>query len=376
MGSHPARVHKRKHLRYEPIAIKITNIHNNTRIRKNLDFCLANLLYINYNKIIQEILCKETDSQGDVLMKFVFLDQDIRKDFLNAEEIIAPLRKRGEVVFYDDVPCSQEVLYERAKDADVVIFAINQLENPLIERLKNLKHVQFMGIGYKNYVDEEFCASKGIKALGVGEYGSNAVAEYSLALMLSLFRGITIGDSRMKKHDWNMNGLLGRELSGSTVGIIGTGAIGGLVARKVSILGGEVIAFDIKEDHDLITNYGVKYTSLECIMKESDIVSVHLKYTKSTEKMISANLLHLMKPDAFFMNTARAQVVDYDALYEILQKSKIRGAAVDVHYGEPPANWKLTELENVISTPHIGYYTGIANTNLLRKSVESVINNI
>ena len=312
-------------------------------------------------------------------MKFVFLDQDVNRDFINGNEVIAPLKKLGEVCCYDDDPCPQEELYERASDADVIIFSINQLGNPLIEKLaqnKKLKHIQFMGIGYKSYVDEEFCRSLGISVLGVGEYGSNAIAEYAIALMLSSIRGIAVGDRRMKKHEWNMKGLLGGEIAGSTVGVVGTGAIGRLVAQKLHLLGAEVIAFDIREDRELIEKYGVRYVSLEELMRTSDIVSVHLKYTSQTEKIISAEMLSLMKPEAVFINTARAQVVDYDALLRMLKDGKISAAAVDVHYGEPPHDWDLVCMDNVIATPHIAYFTAVANTNLLRKSVESVLKNI
>lgn len=312
-------------------------------------------------------------------MKFVFLDQDVNRDFINGNEVIDPLKKRGEVVCYDDAPCSQEELYERAKDADVIIFSINQLGNQLIEKLaqhKKLKHIQFMGIGYKNYVDENFCKSLGITVCGVGEYGSNAVAEYTIALMLTAIRGITIADRRMKMREWNMKGLLGGEIAGSTVGIVGTGAVGRNVAQKLFLLGANVIAFDIQKDNELIEKYNVKYVSLEELMRMSDIVSVHLKYTSQTEKIISADKLSLMKPQAVFINTARAQIVDYNALLSMVKYEQLRAAAIDVHYGEPPHEWDLACMDNVIATPHIAYFTGVANTNLLRKSVESVLENI
>lgn len=310
-------------------------------------------------------------------MNFVFLDQDINKDFINGEAIIAPLEKLGEVNCFNDTPCSQEILYERAKDANVIIFSINQLEKSLIKKLslkKKLKLIQFMGIGYKNYVDVEYCASLGISVAGVGEYGSNAIAEYAIGLMLSLIRGINIGDRRMKNREWNTLGLLGGEIKGSIVGVVGTGAIGRLVAQKVKLLGGDVIAFDQRQDRELIERFGVRYVSLEELMKLSDIVTVHIKHTAETDRMISARLLSMMKLEAVFINTARAQVVDYGALYKILRNSKIRAAAIDVHNEEPPRDWDLVNLENVISTPHIAYFTAAANTNLLRKSVESVLN--
>lgn len=308
-------------------------------------------------------------------MKIVFIDQNVYKDFAHKIDIIAPLEKLGEVTAYDDLPVPDEELYSRASDADVIILSIHQLRNGLIERFRNLKLIQFMGIGYRNYMDEDFCASRGIKALGIGEYGSNAVAEYTLGLALALFRGIPEGDRRLKNEVWDMQGLLGKELAGSTFGIVGTGAIGRLVAKKATLLGARVIAHDLVENRELVEKHQVEYVDLETLFGRSDLVSCHLIHTKATEKLVSGKLLSSMKEGAFFVNTSRAQVVDYDALYELLRTKHLRGAALDVHYSEPPEDYSLAKLENVIATPHLGYYTEMALENQLRKVVESVVAN-
>ena len=309
-------------------------------------------------------------------MKIVFIDQNVYKDFAHKIDIIAPLQKIGEVTAYDDIPVSEDVLYFRARDADVIILSIHQLRNAFIERIRNLKLIQFMGIGYRNYMDEEFCASRGIKALGIGEYGSNAVAEYALGLALALFRGIAEGDRRLKREAWDMQGLLGREIAGSTFGIVGTGAIGRLVAKKAAMLGARVIAHDLVENPELVEKHQVEYVDLKTLFAGSDVVSCHLTHTKATEKLVSGELLSSMKAGSFFVNTSRAQVVDYDALYGLLESGHIRGAALDVHYSEPPEDYSLAKLENVIATPHLGYYTEMALENQLRKVVESVVANV
>jgi D-3-phosphoglycerate dehydrogenase len=306
-------------------------------------------------------------------LKIVFIDQDIRVNVINGEEAVSPLKAFGDVTYYDDAPCSQDVLYERGRDADVIFFKINQFSNELIDRFTNLKFLQFMGIGYGNYLDANHCAERGITVRGIGEYGSNPVAEFALALILCSMRHIIPADRRMKAKIWDTAGLLGGELSLSTVGIIGTGAIGSLVARKVSLLGAKALAFDNVEKQELKDSFGVRYTSLETLMRESDIVTVHLSYTAQTERLITGELLSLMKPESFFINLARAQIVDYAALRSILERGGIRGAAIDVHYGEPPADWSLALMENVIATPHMGYFTASTNTNMLKKSVESVL---
>jgi phosphoglycerate dehydrogenase-like enzyme len=306
-------------------------------------------------------------------LKIVFIDQDYRANVSDGEGIVAPLREYGEVAGYDDAPCGQEVLYERARGAEVVFFKINHLSRGLIERLERTKFMQFIGIGYSDYLDVPHCESRGITVRGIGEYGSNSVAEFALALIMNALRNITVADARMKSRVWSLDGMLGRELSSSTVGVVGTGAVGGLVARKASLLGSRVLACDVSPSAELAEKFGVEYTDIERLMRESDVVSVHLKYTPATKGMISRELLGTMKPGAYFVNTARAQVADYGALEDMLRGGRLAGAAIDVHYAQPPERWSLTDMENVIATPHMGYYTETANTNMLRLSVESVL---
>ncbi|MDR3164540.1 MAG: hypothetical protein LBU13_03090 [Synergistaceae bacterium] len=306
-------------------------------------------------------------------MKIVFIDQDYRANVRDGEGIIAPLLAYGDVVGYDDRPCSQETLAERGRGAEIIFFKINQPSNNIIDGWTGLKFMQFIGIGYSNYLDVPHCNSMGITVRGIGEYGSNSVAEFTLGVILNAIRGISLADRRMKEKIWTLDGMLGRELSSSTVGVIGTGAVGALAARKVSLLGARTIACDIYRNRELEEKYGVRYADIETVMRESDVVSVHLKYTPETEGMISRKLLGLMRRGAYFINTSRAQIVDYAALEAMLRDGRLAGAAIDVHYGEPPADWSLAHLENVIATPHMGYYTEAANTNMLRLSVESVM---
>ncbi|MDR3255496.1 MAG: hypothetical protein LBT31_07990 [Synergistaceae bacterium] len=308
-------------------------------------------------------------------MKFVFIDQDYRLNVSDGDGIVKRLKEFGDVEFYDDEPCSQDVLYERGKGADVIFFKINQFTNELIDRFADggVKFIQFMGIGYSNYLNVDHCVSRGIRIRGIGEYGSNSVAEYALAFILCATRGITAADRRMKGKIWDTNGLLGMELASSTVGVIGTGAIGGLVAQKLSLLGSRVLACDITPNSELADSFGVKYVTIETLMGESDVVTLHMKYTPETHNFITGELLGLMKPGSFFINIARAQIVDYEALERLLGSGRIRGAAIDVHYGEPPADWRLALMENVTASPHMGYFTEASNTNMLRLSVESVL---
>jgi D-3-phosphoglycerate dehydrogenase len=306
-------------------------------------------------------------------LKIVFIDQDYRANVSDGEGLVEPLREYGEVVCYDDAPCGQDELSERARGAEVVFFKINHLGRELIDGMSGARLLQFIGIGYRDYLDVPYCEAKGITVRGIGEYGSNSVAEFALGLILNAIRGISAADRRMKDCVWSLDGMLGRELSSSVVGIFGAGAVGGLVARKVSLLGARALACDVRPDAELSERFGVEYVSAARLMRESDVVSVHLKHAPETEGMISRELLGMMKRGAYFVNTARAQVVDYGALEEFLRDGRLAGAAVDVHYAQPPDDWGLARMENVIATPHMAYYTRTANTNMLRLSVESAL---
>jgi D-3-phosphoglycerate dehydrogenase len=134
-----------------------------------------------------------------------------------------------------------------------------------------------------------------------------------------------------------------------------------------------VLACDLRSDAELAAGFGVKYAGLETVMRESDVVSVHLKYTPENRGLISRELLGVMKPGAYFINTARAQIVDYEALEYFLRERRLAGAAIDVHYAQPPASWNLACMENVTATPHMAYYTKSANTNMLRLAVGSAL---
>ena len=314
--------------------------------------------------------------KGVLSLKIVFIDQNVYRDFEHKIDIIEPLRQLGEVSAYDDMPVGEEELYVRAQDADVIILSIHRLRNELVERFGKLKLIQFLGIGYRNYVDEDFCAARGIKALGIGEYGSNAVAEYALALAFALLRGIGEADRRMKRECWDMQGLLGREIKGCRFGVLGTGAIGRLVAQKAIALGAQVVATDLAPDRELTERFGVRYVPMEELFAIADVVSCHLTYSKSTEKIVSKKLLSTMKSSSYFINTSRAQVVDMEALEELLVAKKIGGAALDVHETEPLEDYRLSKLDNVIATPHLGYYTDISLENQLKKVVKSVVDNI
>lgn len=303
-------------------------------------------------------------------MKICIIDA---KCFVNDENFIEPLNKIGEVSLFDGIPENIDEVLKRAYDADVIMFALMQFTNEMIDKLPNLKILQFIGTGMWNFVDVDYANQKGIEVLNIEGYGNNAVAEFALSCAFSLARKITIADRNLKGRNWTQDGMEGMEVEGSVFGVIGTGNIGSIVAKKASLLGASVLACDIYESEELKTNYNVKYVSMEEIFSKSDIISLHMKATKESEGIINKDLLSLMKKNSYFINVARAELVDTEALYELLKDGKISGAAVDVFDSEPPEDYKLAELPNVIATPHIGFYTEKANNNSIIMSVNSVI---
>lgn len=304
-------------------------------------------------------------------MKICMIDAGV---FVEKPELLDPLKEMGEVSVFTGVPESVDEVVSRAGDAEIVIFALMQITNEMLDRLPNLKILQFMGTGVSNFVDVEYAESKGIKVLNITGYGSNAVAEFGVAMALTLARNILPGNKIVLSGSWNQDGLMGKEIAGSTVGVAGTGSIGRLVAEKFIGLGANVIACDIFESDYLKEKYGVEYVSMEELFKRSDIVSLHMLVTPENTRMIDKSYFDSMKDGALLVNVARSELVNTDDLYDALTSGKLAGAAIDVYDHEPPADMdlKLAALSNVVATPHIGFYSEQANDNSITYSIESI----
>jgi phosphoglycerate dehydrogenase-like enzyme len=305
-------------------------------------------------------------------MKICILDAG---QFVEKPELLDPLKPFGEITIYSGMPDSAEEVARRAGDAEVVAFAVTQLTREMVDAMPKLKVLQFIGTGMWNFVDVDYAQSKGIKVLNIEAYGSNAVAEFAVCLTAALVRNVVPAVNIIKSGGWETDGLGGREIAGSTVGVIGTGAIGRLVVEKFIGLGAHVIANDIFESDYLKEKYGIEYVSLEEIFQRSDIISLHMKVTKENEKLIDRKYLSLMKKNALLINVARAELVNIEDLYDALSGGHIGGAAIDVFTSEPPGELeqKLTALPNVIGTPHIGFYTEQSNDNSIRMSAASIV---
>ncbi|MEW8973505.1 MAG: 2-hydroxyacid dehydrogenase [Tissierellaceae bacterium] len=275
----------------------------------------------------------------------------------NLREIAKPITDRGhELIIYNEKTLDNEVLKERVKDTDILVIANSPLEGEVIEAAENLKmiSVAFTGV---DHVDLKVCRERDILVSNAAGYSTHSVAELAFGMIISLLRNIVPLD-RVTREGGTMAGYRRRDLYGKTLGVVGTGAIGAKVAEIGLAFGCEVLAYNRSESEGLKAK-GVKYMDIEDILRESDIVTIHLPLTAETKGFIDEDKLRLMKEDAILVNTARGPIVDNTALAKILKEGKIAGAGIDVFDMEPPLDrdYPILKEKNAVVTPHIGFAT-------------------
>jgi D-3-phosphoglycerate dehydrogenase len=257
-------------------------------------------------------------------------------------EVIAEIKKLGDTVV---TPAN---LPEALRSADALIVrSATKVTADLLSHAPNLKLVARAGVGLDN-VDAEACARKRIKVINTPGASSNAVAELALGMMFALCRKLAKADSSMKSRTWIKKELTGVELQDKTLGVVGFGRIGSMLAIKARGLGMNILYYDT---HQPTSTVG-KNVGLEELFASSDFISLHVPLTPQTKNMIGVATISKMKPNAVIINTARGGLIDEEALYNALSQKKIAGAALDV-YSQEPYSGKLCELDNVLLTPHI-----------------------
>ena len=247
-----------------------------------------------------------------------------------------------------------EVLIERAKDADIIMLANMPLKGEVIRACKNLKYINIAFTGV-DHVDLEACKEMGVKVSNASGYSTESVAELALSMMISLLRNVSKVDTRCREGK-TKDGLVGFELKGKKVGIVGFGAIGKRTAELLNVFGCEIIAYNHREK--AVPDY-VKLVSLDELLTTSDIISLHCPLNASTKGLIGKDEIAKMKENAILINTARGAVVDSKALAEALNEGKIAAAGIDVFETEPPldVNHPLLTAKNTLVTPHIAFAT-------------------
>jgi D-3-phosphoglycerate dehydrogenase len=243
-----------------------------------------------------------------------------------------------------------------------------KIRQPLIDVCPNLKVIVRGGVGMDN-IDVEYACSKGITVLNTPKASSASVAELAVGFMFMLGRDLYKASATMKAGKWEKKAFEGDEIGGRTLGIIGFGNIGREVAKRANALGMSVVAYDpyVKDAG------GAKLVGLDELLAESDIISLHLPKTKESACMIGKAQFEKMKTGVRIVNCARGGIVDEQALYEALTSGKVAGAALDVFAEEPPTDWKLVQLDNVICAPHIGAATKEAQGRVGSEVAEKLI---
>ncbi len=274
-----------------------------------------------------------------------------------AQEIRQNLADKGhEFVWYADRKEDPATLVERMKDAEVVMISNIPLREEVLSQCPKLQflNVAFTGL---DHIDMDYCATHNILVKNASGYATEAVAELAIGLMIDVLRKITNLDGSIRQGGVR-GAFLGRELRGKTVGIVGTGAIGTRTAELLKAFGCRVIAWSRTHKPEVM-NLGVAYVTLEGLMRDSDIISLHVPLNDETKHLISKEMLSLCKPTAILVNTARGNVVDMEALADSLRNGKIAGAGIDVYEKEPPLSQDhpLLNAPNCVCVPHVGYAT-------------------
>ena len=291
---------------------------------------------------------------------------------ISGTEAEVKVKTLGEVQIYPDKAKSQEELIQRIKEADVVINirAYTHLNAEVLASCRNLRLISIWGTGTDN-VDLESARKLGITVTNTPGANALSVAEHTIAILLSLARQIPLLDREVRSGNWPRVEMV--QLSGKVIGLLGLGAVGRYVAKMAKGLGMDVIAWTFHPSPERAKESGLRFVSKEELLRSSDVVSLHLRLTDEARGLFKKGDFDLMKRTAFFVNTARAGLIEPGALYEVLRSKKIAGAALDAYDEEPlPPGHPLTALPNVVFTPHNSGLTPEAVINGLMMAVENV----
>ena len=315
------------------------------------------------------------------------------------------------VAFYDTKPYDREY-FERAPEASrlrlqfhefrltsetaasvngaqaVCVFVNDRLDAPCLKQLHQagVRLVALRCAGFNN-VDLAAAKSLGLAVTRVPAYSPHAVAEHTIALLLALNRKIHRAYNRVREHNFSLSGLVGFDLHGKTVGVVGTGRIGKIAAQIFRGFGTEVLAFDPIPSPEWAAALGVRYTDFEMLLANSDIVSLHLPLTPATRHLLNAATFGRMKPGAYLLNTSRGKLVDTTALIEALKTGRLGGVALDVyeeeegiffedHSGEILQDDELSRLltfPNVLITAHQAFLTHEALSEIVRVTTANLV---
>jgi glyoxylate reductase len=290
------------------------------------------------------------------------------------------LRKAGYevVVAPQDAPISREALLAGVRGVDALLpLLTDNIDGEVMDAAgKQLKIIANYAVGYDN-IDVAAAEERGIVVTNTPDVLSETVAEHTFALMLAIAHRIAEADrfTRAGKfRGWEPMLLLGRDLSHKTLGIVGLGRIGSLVAKHaVRGFEMEVLYYDVKENSDFEKEFGARFVPLKELFAKADFISLHVPLLPQTRHLVNEELLRTMKKTAYLINTSRGPVIDEAALVKALREGTIAGAALDVFESEPKLTAGLAELENVILTPHIASATIETRSKMAELAAQNII---
>ena len=283
---------------------------------------------------------------------------------------------------------------QEIRDFDAVaVFIYSKIDIQIIQKLSKLKLIVTRSTGYE-HIDVKECRKRKITVCNVPFYGENTVAEHTFALILSLSRNIHKSYMRTIRNDFSIDGLKGFDLERKTIGVIGAGRIGLHVIKMAKGFGMNVLAYDVNQDNFLAEVLGFTYVPLKELLNKSDIITLHVPYNEQTHHLINKKTIKQIKKGAILINTSRGGNVDTDALMDALDKKILSGAGLDVLEGEElikeekqllydPKKLEilgnivkdhiLINKDNVVFTPHIGFYSEEALQRILETSIENIL---
>jgi glycerate dehydrogenase len=283
-----------------------------------------------------------------------------------------PIMKYGDVKIFDRT--SPPEIFERCMEADIILSNKTEFNKANIDRLHNVKLISVLATGY-NVIDINAAKNKGIVVCNVPAYGTESVAQHTLALILELSNKLSLHIASVKNGEWQQcpdysySKLPLIELSGKTLGIIGLGNIGLQTAKLANAFGMKVI---YNSRHDKHTNLG-EFKTIAEVFKESDFISLHCPLTETNKEFVNKVMLRLMKPTAYLVNTARGQLINEQDLAHALNTNTIAGAALDVLSKEPPDDSNpLLKAKNCIITPHNAWSTREARQRIIDMTSENI----
>lgn len=283
------------------------------------------------------------------------------------------LQKNGLKIAYEPEITPDQIKEKIGNYEIVIVRSRTKITKEMIEKANKCKIIARVGVGLDN-IDVDAAKSKGIRVINAVEGAMNAVAELVLGLMLSLAREIPRADREIRNGNWLKKELMGSELSGKYLGIVGLGNIGKKLARHAKSLNMNIIGYDvIPIPDDFSREVGLVKTDLDTLLSSVDYISFHVPFTPETHHLVNTQRLGKMKKTAYVINTSRGEIIDEEALYNALKEGKIAGAALDVFEKEPATGNRLATLPNVICTPHIGAQTREAQALAANVIAEKII---